>query len=79
MSDDMSACIEALGKSPAVYGLCATAAEHVAELARSTAPVLTGDYQTSIHVEEAQRSGRRVALVVADDWKSMIIEAKTLR
>lgn len=51
-------------------------AERVAEQARSTAPVLTGAYKNSIHVELVM-TGRVVARVVASDRKAPLIEART--
>lgn len=52
------------------------AAERVAARARATAPVDTGAYQASIHVEVTQ-TGRLVARVVASDRKAGLIEART--
>lgn len=66
----------ALGRDPAILGLCEQAAHKIAGLARANAPVDEGDYRDSIHVERGQRGGRGVYLVVADDPKALLIEAK---
>lgn len=51
--------------------------EAVASAARISAPVESGDYRDSIHVEMVQHPTRIVAQVHASDWKSHIIEADT--
>ena len=51
-------------------------ARKVAAAARESAPVDTGAYRDSIHVEDAT-TDRAVARVVADDWKAMLIESRT--
>jgi hypothetical protein len=67
-----------LSNSAGVVGLVKDAAERVAEQARKTAPVESGNYRDSIHVEVVpDRQIRTVALVVADDPKTMLIESKT--
>ncbi len=71
-----NAFFDELSTSPAVTALCVEAAERVAAIARSTAPVESGDYKKSI-VVSTKRQRRAVALVVSDDPKVMIIEAKT--
>lgn len=48
-------------------------AERVAERARADAPILTGDYRDSIHVEE-DRDGYRV---VAGTDHALVVEADT--
>lgn len=68
---------EELGKSAGVTKLCTDAAEKVAAAARASAPVVSGDYRDSIHVEVRASNKRNVALVVADDWKALLIEAQT--
>jgi hypothetical protein len=74
--DFNEAFFERLSKSAPVQELLVSVAEDLAERARDSAPVDTGAYKKSIHVEtKFQR--RAVALVVAGDKKSMIIEAKT--
>lgn len=44
--------------------------------AKSSAPVDTGDYKAGLHLEE-DTTDRAVVRVVADDWKSAIVEAST--
>lgn len=68
---------EKLGRSPEVTSLCVAKAEQVAGIARTTAPVDSGDYRNNIRVEVQPRSDRNAAVVVADDWKSLLIESKT--
>jgi len=69
---------EDLANSAPVVGLCVEAANRVADAAKSTGPKDTLDYVNSIHVEVVpHRQIRSVALVVADDPKSMLIESKT--
>lgn len=66
-----------LAHSPEVTALCRAKAEEIAAIARSTAPRDSGDYANNIEVRVVSRASRNVALVVAKDWKSMIIESKT--
>lgn len=68
---------ERLGRSPEVTALCVSKAEQVAAGARSSAPVDSGDYRDRIRVEVQPRSDRNAAVVVAGDWKSILIESKT--
>lgn len=67
---------ENLSRSPGVTGLCVAAAEKVAAAARSSAPVDSGDYKRGI-VVRTKYQRRSVAVVVATDPASMIIESKT--
>lgn len=62
--------------SPQVEALVVSSAKKVAAAARSSAPVDSGEYRDSIKVT-TKRQKRVVALVVADDPKAMIIEART--
>lgn len=57
-------------------GICRQVAEILAARARAAAPVKTGAYRASIHVETAQRKRMVVAKVVASDKKSMVIESR---
>lgn len=50
-------------------------AEAVAERARATAPVITGRYRASIHVEEDEVDGVPAARVVAGAPYSVYVEA----
>lgn len=68
--------IDQLSVSPAVTALVVDAANRIAETARTTAQRDTGDYANGI-VVRVKRQKRVVALVVASDWKSMIVESKT--
>jgi hypothetical protein len=65
-----------LSRSPAVQNLVGGIAEEIAADARSTAPVDTGDYRKGIHVE-VKFQKRVVAVVMASDKKSMLVESKT--
>jgi hypothetical protein len=65
-----------LGQSAGVTGLVMKAAEQVAAAARASAPVDSGDYRDSIHTA-LKHQDRSVALVIADDPKTMLIESKT--
>jgi hypothetical protein len=67
---------ERLERSPGVMGKCVEAANRAATIAIANAPVDTGAYKSRIHVE-TKVQGRDVALVVADDPDSMIIESRT--
>lgn len=51
-------------------------AERAAGYARSIAPVASGAYRDSIHAEPAPTEKRARSRVVADDWKSHILEAR---
>ncbi|MGL3804718.1 HK97 gp10 family phage protein [Paeniglutamicibacter sp. R2-26] len=66
-----------LGKSAEVTNLCVDVAEKIAAEARATAPADTEDYRDSIKVITKTVEHRNVALVVATDWKAIIIESKT--
>ncbi|MFJ4168494.1 HK97 gp10 family phage protein [Paenarthrobacter sp. NPDC089714] len=68
---------ERLGKSAEVTDLCSDVANEVASTARATAPRNTNDYADGISVEVVERGRRNVALVVAKDSKSLLIESKT--
>lgn len=65
-----------LGRSAGVEKLCVDVAEKVASTARATAPVDSGNYREDIDVK-VKHQKRVVALVIARDWKSMLIESKT--
>lgn len=65
-----------LSRSAGVTNLCMGIAENIAADARSTAPVDTEAYRKGI-VVRLKHQKRSVALVVATDPKSMLIEAKT--
>jgi|SRR6218665_561638 len=65
-----------LSVSPEVTALVLNAAQRVATQARATAPSATGQYRESITVV-LKHQKRSVALVVATDPKSILIESKT--
>lgn len=66
-----------LAHSGQVADVCKGYAEQIAGIARSTAPVDTGDYAGGIGVEILDRPTRVTAQVVASDRKSLIIESLT--
>lgn len=68
---------EELGHSAGVTKLVEDKADRIAERAKSTAPVDTGDYRDGIKRKTKRTKYRNVALVVGEDPKTMIIEAKT--
>lgn len=68
--------INTVGKSAHVRQIIEGIANGVAAEARLIAPYDTGAYERSIHVEMESTPHRYVAKVVADDWKSGILEAK---
>lgn len=68
--------IIAMMKEPGVANEMRRRAENVANAARANAPVESGDYQASIHVEMEDHPTRVVAHVVASDWKSHILESR---
>lgn len=65
-----------LGGSPGVVAGVNAAAEEIAQTARSTAPVDSGEYRNGI-VVQTKRQRRHVAMVVGTDPKTMIIESQT--
>lgn len=68
---------EDLLTSASVTELCEIQAEAVREIAVANAPVDSGDYRDGLRVRRARRKDRVVALVVGEDWKTMLIESKT--
>lgn len=68
--------VESLLGAPGVRAACREQAEAVAERARATAPVDTGEYRASIHVV-SDTTDRAVERVVADAPHAMIVEANT--
>ena len=71
-----NAFFEELSVSEPVTALVVEAAERVAQIARDGVPHITGDYANGIGVA-VKHQKRSVALVIAADPKSMIIESKT--
>lgn len=68
---------EKLGRDPAVMAQCVAKANQVAAAARTSAPVDSGDYKNNMRVEVQPRGRRNAAVVVASDWKSLLIESRT--
>lgn len=66
-----------LGHSVAVRAIVKAKAEEVAAAARSSAPVDTGEYRDSIHVEMDSTPFRVVAKVVASSDHAMLVESQT--
>lgn len=60
-------------RSQGVQDATGAAAERRAALARSIAPVLTGEYRASIHVEPGPDGGSRI---VADSDHAIYVEAQ---
>ena len=63
--------------SPGLVADLAARGARVAAAAQSSAPVESGTYQASIHVETVQHPSRTVAQVVADVDYAMTVEANT--
>lgn len=68
--------LDELAGSQPVEDLVVDAADGVRDIARSDAPVLTGEYRDSINVEVEQTSEGVVARVVADVPYAMVIESR---
>jgi len=66
-----------MGHSAEVTDLVKAKAEEAAAIARATAPVDTGAYRDSIHVEVVSWPTRNAALVIASDPKALLIESET--
>lgn len=67
---------EAILRSPPVEGLVKEKAEDVLEEAKRIAPVDTGAYKRSLHIEKVPHAHRDTYMVVADDEKSLLIESE---
>lgn len=68
--------LDELARSAAVHALVTDAADTVRDIARNDAPVLTGRYRDSIHVEVQQARDGVVATVVADVRYAMFVESR---
>lgn len=66
----------AMLKSEPVRAELTRRAERALAAAQASAPVDTGDYKAGLHLEQ-ETTDRAVVRVVADDWKSAIVEANT--
>lgn len=70
--------VEKVAQSEEIRRALRKVAEHQADEARRTAPVDTGAYRDSIHVEEdTSPDGRARVFVVADDPKAAALEFGT--
>lgn len=69
--------MEELLKGEAADGACRPIAEAGVERAQANAPVASGEYQASIHLEEVMHPTRKVFRVVADAPHAMAVEART--
>jgi hypothetical protein len=67
----------ALGHSAPIRALVVGKAQEIAARARSSAPVDTGAYRDSIHVEVIETPYRTVARVVADSDDALLVESRT--
>jgi len=69
---------EQLGRHPAIAGMCLREANKIYRRVyqAASAHVDTGNYRDGIRVVRADRAGRVCYLVIAEDWKSLILEAK---
>ncbi|MCC4250712.1 HK97 gp10 family phage protein [Microbacterium testaceum] len=68
---------ETVLRQPAVERLTDAAADRTLANAQASAPVDSGDYRDGLHIEHHEARFRRVARVVGDDKKTLLIEAKT--
>lgn len=64
-------------KSTEMQAALQDVAEPIASRARSAAPVASGEYRDSIHVEVEVHRNVAVARVVADAPHALLVEAKT--
>lgn len=64
-------------RSAGVDALTKQQAEKAASIARSTAPVDTGEYRDRIRVVVRESRYRRVYRVIGTDAKTLLIESKT--
>lgn len=65
-----------LSQSPGVRGLVDAAADRVLAAAQASAPEDSGDYKAGLK-RSSKNQKRYVALVVATDPKSMLVESRT--
>lgn len=68
---------EEIGKSAKVTDLCKQVAEKVLAKAQADAPRKTEDYVRGLRLQVVERRYRNAVLVVGDDWKTLLVEAKT--
>lgn len=63
--------------SPNVRAQVDLAANRMLAEARATAPVDSGRYRDSLHIEHVMHEHRQTALVVADSDNAMLVESQT--
>lgn len=68
--------MDELARSPEIAAVVMGVAEQIADTARSTAGVDSGDYRDSIKTR-LKFQDRAVGIVYSDDPKAIVIEAKT--
>lgn len=68
--------LDEIARSAGVRALVTDSADTVADIARADAPVASGEYRDSIHVEVTQADEGTVATVVADVRHAMIVESR---
>ncbi|KQT75401.1 HK97 gp10 family phage protein [Microbacterium sp. Leaf436] len=68
--------LDEIARSAGVRGLLTDAAGEVRDIARADAPIASGEYRDSIHVEVTQTDEGTVATVVADVRHAMIVESR---
>lgn len=66
-----------LGNSAEVEAILDAIADATVVEAKASAPVDTGAYRDSIHKTTVQAKNRKIKRVIADDWKSALLEVKT--
>ncbi|QYF98910.1 HK97 gp10 family phage protein [Microbacterium sp. PAMC21962] len=64
-------------RSPGVEALVDGVGARTEQIAKSTAPVDSGDYRDGIGIRHRESKFRRVTEVVGTDDKTLLIEAKT--
>lgn len=69
--------IEDLLKGSAAEKACRPEAEKVLARAQASAPVVSGAYRDSLHIEEVDHPTRTVWQVVADAPHAMVVESDT--
>ncbi|MEI3845211.1 MULTISPECIES: HK97 gp10 family phage protein [unclassified Microbacterium] len=68
---------DAILRTARVETLTDEVAERALAIAKSTAPVDSGDYRDGLHIEHYEATYRRTTRVVGDDAKTLLIESKT--
>lgn len=71
------AVFEQILESAQVRSLCAASAQKALSIARSTAPVQTGDYKKGLGIRTVKHPTRTTWIVQGVDWKTLLVESKT--